>query len=240
MFYPNWYAVVMSLVSVVAAYEFCDWLMKKIPKYNRIKPARQQYIVKNLVKGVYLLLLTIYALPYAYDMVFKGIWPNGTLHTLNFLYAIPDLVGLIRVRGLHLMTKVHHSLVLCLTISGLFIDFTNSYWQWFLTYGLLSMFAWTVNLFLGGWRLLPKEQYRRLGAATVLLNYGLCLITNWVWQTWHFFKWVPMASCRQDYVGIMFGTIILFLIAADDILLVMSLKNHVNVKKMLKAYTKPQ
>jgi hypothetical protein len=236
MFFPNWYAVVTALFGVAVSYNLCDWLLKKVPRYNLIKPTRQRYIVKNLVKGTYLLILTLYALPYGYDAIFNGLWPNGKMQTITFLYAMPDLVGLIRVRSLHWMTKVHHSLVLCLTASSVFVDFTHTYWQWYLTYGLLSMFAWPVNFFLGAWRLAPSEHYRRLGGTTALMNYISCLATNWAWQIWHTFQWAPLASTRWDYTSLMFGSLILFLIAADDILLVQSLINHIRTKKMLKKY----
>lgn len=222
---------VFTLINMM--YPILNWYFSKhYPLYGELPFHRQRYVVKNILKSIYLCLLTVYATYFVGNMFLFDVWDNSAAHELGFLYMMPDLISLFRVPKLDINTQKHHVTVVIFAILNLFCDYSvDTYWRGMVIYSWMSMITGLVNFYLG-YRLLeanPKKQSNIAFAA--LSNYSLSIILNWIYQIWIIYKWIlydfPMTGL---YVYIF----LIYFVVKDDIILISFLVHNSNLSERLK------
>lgn len=132
------------------------------------------YIIKNLMKSIYLFFLFIGAT--LFIMPFKE-YNNDVVKVFASLYVSNDFMGLLKVK-VSMTTKIHHIVSCLLMVFSWFIDFNeNNIAQAILMYTYISSANFGVNLylalrFLGDFDWL-KKKVRIVYAVTFIIN--ICL-----------------------------------------------------------------
>ena len=104
---------VAIFIFVNSIYYPLDWYLSKYyATYQKLEFHRKRYVIKNVLKSVYLALLTVYSSYYMYNMFVLDIWCNSSIYQLGLMYMIPDLVSLMRVPKLPRSTIQHHVTVI--------------------------------------------------------------------------------------------------------------------------------
>jgi hypothetical protein len=159
-------------------YKLVDVYMFEVTDGYPLQPVhRQKYIAKNVAKSMLLMILTVISIYTAVlPMVFRGEWSTHVLRMIAATYGSMDFIGLLCVPKLPQTTKVHHVVSTVLIWSSFLVDFTlPNVSTLFATYALLSMFAGSVNMYLG-LRFLGSYNKLRLLA---MWNYIICCAVNW-------------------------------------------------------------
>ena len=136
-------AFAISCLLVYYSYETVDRSLAFVGCYA--DSDRKLYIQKNIVKGVYLMILSVCTT--LYFCFFP--WDNTVLKTLAACYVSNDIVGLYMVK-LPTSTKIHHA------TSGMFLIFTytldflvSEVGSLLVYYTYFSSLAFAVNIYLG-------------------------------------------------------------------------------------------
>ena len=138
------YIFILSCLLVYHGYDVVDKNLIIFSYYEDSN--RKLYIQKNIVKALYLMLLSFVST--IYFMFYK--WDNTILQILAACYCSNDIVGLYRCENLPISTRVHHVTSACFLIFTYTIDFTVSrVGQLLVYYTYFSALAWPVNLYLG-------------------------------------------------------------------------------------------
>lgn len=195
----------VSCLVVYYSYDSVHNMMSGLDAYE--ESPRQLYIQKNIVKGLYLMILSSIAT--IYFCLFP--WTNYMLKLLAACYVSNDIVGLYRCE-LPTSTKIHHltsGIFLILTYS---LDFTASHIGRLLVwYTYCSSLAFTVNLYLG-LRLCYEIHPRWLVQLHTFSKwwYLLLCIFNWLSQMY-------LMSSLDIQTGMY--SMMIILIVMDDVIL---------------------
>ena len=156
--FPALIALFGMCKTIQYTYPKVDKYLQRIEKYNKLPLERRRYIVKNIIKSFFLLILS-YGMfqPVIWPAIRYNQWNNRLIHFAGALYTSNDVMGLVMVKNLPYSTKMHHMItsVLCLTCFG--IDFQTSHLgKLMFVYTLSSSHAYLVNFYLGA-RLLTEK-----------------------------------------------------------------------------------
>lgn len=204
----------LSCYVVYLAYDVIDKQLEIFPNYE--DSTRKLYIQKNIVKGLYLCILSFIST--MYFMFYK--WDNGVLQMLAACYCSNDIVGLYRCK-LPISTRIHHITSGCFLIFTYTIDFAvSSVGQLLVSYTYFSALAWPVNIYLG-LRLCYEIQpphVESLRNFTKWWYLGICVV-NWISQLY-------LITSFGIEVGI-YTTLIVLIVLDDIILLKWLFKNSI-------------
>lgn len=199
-------AFVLSSILVFYSYEFVDQSLSTLDFY--VDSDRKRYIQKNIVKGIYLMILSLFAT--LYFCFFP--WDNTVLKTLAACYVSNDIVGLYRC-DLPTSTKIHHA------TSGMFLIFTytldfvvSEVGSLLVYYTYFSSLAFAVNIYLG-LRLCFEIQPPWL--------YDLRKICKWWYLIVCFINWTTqlyLMSSLNLQIGV-YSSMILLIVMDDVVLL---------------------
>ena len=200
------FVFIISCILVYYAYDTVDKNLKLFPHYE--DSDRKLYIQKNVVKAIYLMVLSIASTIY---FTFYE-WDNTVLQVLAACYCSNDIVGLYRCENLPISTRVHHVTSACFLIFTYTVDFTISQvGQLLVYYTYFSALAWPVNLYLGLRLCFEIEPYwlEDLRWYSKWWYASLCSV-NWLVQLY-------LLSSLNIEAGVY--TLMIILIIVDDIIL---------------------
>ena len=121
-----------------------DHLDTNTPNFNELNEIKKHYVVKNLLKAVYLCILTVIGLPIVL-LSFWGSFPNTVIKILAGLYCSNDIIGLYKVKQLPTSTRLHHSVTTLFLLASYAVDFeTNRVAQMLCYYTFFSAGAFPV------------------------------------------------------------------------------------------------
>jgi hypothetical protein len=189
-------------------------------RYSELPLDRRKYVQKNLIKSVYLAILTLVA---AWSIVLPiwrdNYWDNWTIHRLAALYVSNDIVGLVCVDNLPKTTRVHHIVTTVLVFISFGIDFqTSDIGQAMLVYTMASASAYVVNFHLAIRWLCPRGTLKKLRIFAGIV-YVICCVFSWSWHVWWIFTMASWSLYHLVYI------LLLSLIVRDDIILMRWLTN---------------
>ena len=187
----DWDALLIGLLScgaVRGAYTLLDARLRVHARaYATLKPHKQKYVVKNMIKAMYLAVLLAGAVPLVLVPIARdGHWYSARIRRFGMLYVSNDAVGLACVPRLPTTTRIHHCVTICLVVAAMAIDFqTSDVGQAMLVYTVASAAAYVVNLHLAArWLLRDTETLRK----TAAVIYATCCAVSWAWHlhwAWH-------------------------------------------------------
>lgn len=206
------FAVVSFLLSCyVLNYSYdilLDHLDAHTPNFEKLDENRKYYVIKNLMKAVYLCVLCVIGFPY-FCMSFWGHFPNAPLKLLASLYCSNDCVGLYRVKKLPTSTRLHHVVTSVFLLCTYAADFpTQRVAQMLFYYTYFSACTFVVNAYLGLRLCFDEDQVedvKRLAKHVYLLS---CVL-NWLLQFYY------LGSTYYDLAY----TVLLVFIVYDDVYL---------------------
>ena len=199
---------IASCCLVEVSYDIVDNQLSFLTHY--MESDRKKYIQKNVVKGLYLAVLSVFAT--FYFLFFKE-WNNSVLQGLAACYVSNDIMGLYLVEKLPTSTKIHHATSGVFLLASATIDFTTSQvGQLLVYYTYISSLSFCVNLYLGLRLCFEIEPYWlvKLREFCKWWYLTLCII-NWLTQ-------LHLISSLNIATGIY--TTMILLIVADDIILI--------------------
>ena len=206
---------ILSCVLVYYGYDSVDKQLIIFPYYE--ESDRKLYIQKNVVKAIYLMLLSVVSTFY---FMFYA-WDNNFLQILAACYCSNDIVGLYRCSKLPISTRIHHVTSACFLIFTYTIDFTVSQvGQLLVYYTYFSALAWPVNLYLG-LRLCYEIQPDHLEKLRWFSKWWYLFVCcmNWLTQ-------IYLMSSLSMETGV-YRTMIVLIIMYDIILLKWLFKNSI-------------
>lgn len=214
----DWVALVVGLCSCVGVRWVYGALHRiilfSVPKYQTLHYDKQQYVLKNLIKAVYLALLLCLAVPWVIrPIVLTNTWHSHYIRCFGTMYVSNDVVGLLFV-VLPPTTRLHHLISTVLVCCALTIDFQSSeIGQAMFVYTVASATAYIVNLHLALRWLCVRHSLRwlRLIAGAI---YLCCCTLAWSWHGWWIWHhWGQLSRYHCLYLGL------LCLIIRDDLIL---------------------
>lgn len=224
-----------SLVTVLVAlinfgYYALDWYLNvNYCLYSELEFHRKRYVIKNILKAMYLSIVSLYVTLMMICFVYTGVWSTYQIHNLGIVYMLPDLISLIRVPKLDRFTVQHHISVVILASLNLFCDYSeNVYWRGMVVYAYMSTLTGIVNFYLG-YRLLTKcESTKREIAGCAFFNYLVSIIVNWSYQVFVLYSWLFTAF---PLWGLYVYITIMYFVVKDDIILLTFLQHNRGVSK---------
>ena len=145
--------------SIRLTYPIVDSYLQRFEKYNNLPLERRNYVIKNFIKSVLLMLLAIaFMKPLILPIIFNDKWDNRLVHISGAIYTSNDLMGLILVKNLPYSTRMHHMITTTLCLTSFGINFQNSHLgKMIFVYTFASAHAYLVNFYLGA-RLLTEKK----------------------------------------------------------------------------------
>jgi len=166
------------------SYEILDRdFLHQSTSYCRLTEEKRAYVIKNVLKGVYLGILFIASLYFVVPKMLRNEWDNATLQSFASLYVSNDIVGLYRVK-LHTSTRLHHMTAAVFLMASWCVDFDNSITAKMLcVYTLFSCATFPVNLYLG-LRFIQdvRDDFMKTLFKCAKNSYTICCILNWLIQ----------------------------------------------------------
>lgn len=209
MFFPILTFIASCALLNVSYPILIDHLEQNTPNFDELGVVKQHYVVKNLMKAVYLCVLVVIGTP-VFIMSFWGSFPNTIIKILAGLYCSNDIVGLYKVKELPTSTRLHHSVTTLFLIGTYAVDFeTNRVAQMLFYYTFFSACAFPVNAYLGLRYCFASEDivaYQRLAKYV----YPSICILNWLLQFY------MVGSTLYDAAYVM---LLLFIVYDDVVLL---------------------
>ena len=198
----------VSSVSIYFSYAHThNYLVYNTIKFGELCETRQYYVVKNVIKGIYLAILVLAGAFTILPGIFYDNWNNNIIRIFASMYVSNDFVGLYRVTVLPTSTRLHHTASIILLLVAWNIDFQNSnVGQLLLVYTYFSALAFPVNLYLG-LRMCYEDLHQLRDISTYV--YLLSCLCNWYFQMY----WVVLDLDTIMYLLVMCA------IVMDDIIL---------------------
>jgi hypothetical protein len=223
--------LVLSTFGIIfICYWFVEMFLSSNKKFAELPFDRKRYVIKNLIKAVYLYLLTVFASISVKNMLLYDIWNNNQIKVLGLMYCLPDFISLFRVPNMAKATVQHHVTTTLLATLNLFNDYSqDTHWRGMIIYAYLSMLTGIVNFYLG-YRLIHQENNldfkTRLAKASFVI-YAISLILNWTYQVYIISRWLTVFPL----IGLYAYILLIGFVVYDDIILVSFLyhefsKNH--------------
>jgi hypothetical protein len=202
------YIVVLfiSCIFLTFSYSYVDKLLQQhTPRYS--SSDKQVYIVKNVVKSIYLFILAVSA-----PLIIRT-WENHMIKIFAALYVSNDLMGMIVCPNLPTSTRIHHMTSVLFLMAAFMVDFTtNHIAQMLFYYTYASALAFTVNAYLGLRLCYERDnhpKWLRNLKHIAKYSYLFICIGNWCHQM-YLMEWVYEESIYCFMIS---------LIIIDDILL---------------------
>ena len=214
------FAFLISCSVLYKSYEYMDiQLWDKFPKYGSLDSEKQVYVIKNILKAIYLTMICLASFYYVIPSIIYGVWDNLILQTFASLYVSNDIVGLYRVTKLHRSTRLHHMTAAIFLLAAWTADFQHSTTAKMLAvYTIFSAMSFSVNLYLGLRYLVDEDDNdMRVLKHSAKICYMMCCALNWVFQCY-------MAWGNNEYQLWAYLTGLVFIIWDDIILLKWFLK----------------
>ena len=212
-------AIVASTFTLIyGCYWAIEMLLSSNKRFVKLPFDRKRYVIKNIIKCIYLYILTMFNIFCIKNILIYDIWDNNTIKLMGLMYCLPDFISLFRVPNMHRATIQHHMTTTILATLNLFIDYSqNSHWRGMIIYAYLSMLTGIVNFYLA-FRLIHKDDQidikKRL-AKTSFVIYLASLILNWSYQLYIVSQWVMVFPL----IGLYAYMFLIAFVVNDDIIL---------------------
>tara|TARA_R100001163_G_C5054382_1_gene190924 strand:- start:351 stop:1208 length:858 start_codon:yes stop_codon:yes gene_type:complete len=180
--------------------------------FRKLSHRRRLYDVKNITKATILSFLTFYLTPHVYDMITTGKWDNDIITYFGNVYVSTDLAGLLFVRDLPNLTKIHHTVVLCLGIFSICVDYgVSGIHRNLIALTYFSIIPYLVNCLLGTKDLrFPSVIYKWLAIISSIM-YAICITINFLYQH------ITILFYSEDLLLVRIAALIIYhLIFMDD------------------------
>lgn len=211
--------VASVFTAICVCYRVVEMLLSSNEKFCVLTFPRKRYVIKNVIKAIYLYILTIFNIMCIKNMLLNDIWDNNTIKLMGLMYCLPDFISLFRVPNMHRATIQHHMTTTTLATLNLFIDYSkDNHWRGMIIYAYLSMLTGIVNFYLA-FRLIYKNDqicFKKNLAKTSFVVYLVSLILNWSYQIYVISRWVMIFPLLGLYAYIF---LIAFVVNDDIILL---------------------
>lgn len=173
----------ISYYVINLSYIILNKILQNNTNYILLNNDKRLYIVKNAIKSITLMSITIINYRTLIDIFFNEIFDKDSIIYLGIIYGINDTYGLINVPNLPFSTKIHHSITTLLYLSTLFYNYDDlGYLKGIVVYALFSILSGSVNGYLSYRFLYPKSIYRFYFKRFAFYNYMICFILEWIYQ----------------------------------------------------------
>ena len=219
---------------VVGSYNFVDKILKENALYKTYSDQRQKYIQKNLIKSIILFILSGYAIYVIIQGVLFNHWNNQSVYFMGIVYAIPDIISLIKVPNLALSTRLHHVSVCILSTLNIFNDYTKpTFWRGIVIYAAISILSYLVNCYLAIRFLFPNSNLSNRLCKISLYSYVLFCILNWIYQYQIILQHLSQTFSQLDFY---IYVSLIHLIIWDDYKLITFLSHAVDKYNLIIAF----
>lgn len=151
--------------------------------FDNLTDVKKHYVVKNLIKAVYLCILSIIGLPLML-CAWYNYWPNAWIQSMAGLYCSNDIMGLYKVKELPTSTRLHHTVTFLFLIATFMTDFQHSsVGQMLFVYTYCSALCFPVNAYLGLRLCFDEEIIEPTKTIAKYVYLSMCII-NWTLQYW--------------------------------------------------------
>jgi hypothetical protein len=225
-----WFCLIFSSGFFYKLYDVFDFLLDKcFNKYSTYDKDRQAYILTNILKSFYLVIITlifIFNLATSnINLLNTALWYKHTIFwkSLVAMYASTDLVGLVLNKKMSVTTIIHHYGVIIGFIIISFKDFKDEgIYKAIFIYGCFSALAFIVNFYLG-FRFLTHKKgiIKHIVKKLAFVNYLLVIVFNISWQFYYFVTTLISLSLFNNIFLIVLVTLWL----KDDLILLKFLYN---------------
>lgn len=179
------------------------------PNFSSLDDIKKHYVVKNLIKTVYLCILVIMGFPLLV-LSFSNYFPNTMIKIIASLYCSNDIVGLFKVKKLPTSTRLHHITTVVFLLMALVTDFqTNRVAQMLFYYTYFSAMAFPVNAYLGLRYCFDESDIIDIKHIAKHI-YPLTCCLNWI---------VQFYMIGSTYYDVAYTFLIIFIVYDDIILL---------------------
>ena len=225
--------IFISYQVVNFSYGILNKILQKNNDYLLLQEDRKLYIIKNTIKSITLMCITIINYKTIVNILFNDIFYKDSIIYLGIIYGINDTYGLINVPNLPFSTKVHHSITTLLYLSTLFYNYDDlGYLKGIVVYAVFSILSGSVNGYLSYRFLYPKSIYRFYFKRFAFYNYLICFILEWIYQYKIFLEYYfDSRSFGLIYrTGFIIYLICIHMIMYDDIKLIQFLRKDARVR----------
>ena len=178
----------LCCLQILALYPSVNFVLNKNVKYRNYNMDRKLYIIKNVVKSIFLAYLS-YTSTYLISDIYYDTWNKQRLNRFASLYVSNDIMGLILIPKLPFSTKIHHITTTLFLLYSYTLDFTeDNVGRLLVILCMFSSYSFLVNLYLG-LRFLTDEQNNMLNYTIEKIRfwsyyiYKVCCFLNWTIQT---------------------------------------------------------
>ena len=84
--------IASSFGLIFMCYWFVEIILSSSKKFSDLPFDRKRYVIKNLIKAVYLYMLTLCSVIFIKNMLLYDIWDNNTIKVMGMMYCLPDLL----------------------------------------------------------------------------------------------------------------------------------------------------
>lgn len=200
------------------------------PKYVNYDSDRKEYILTNVLKSIFLLLMSV---AFIVNIISGTInlydttnWGSNVIFWKNLVavYTSTDLVGLIRNKKMATTTIIHHY---CVLVGFFVISFKQfkeeGVYKAIFIYGCFSSLAFLVNFYLGYRFLVDKNSYNsKIIKSLSHKSYLFVIVSNITWQL-YYISTVLLYKSSIPMIVLLLGLIALWL--RDDYILLKFLSN---------------
>lgn len=199
---------ILSSITVYFSYTHTqNYLKHNTIRFSSLSVNKQYYVVKNVIKGVYLALLVILGWFMIIPGIIRNEFDSDTIKVFASMYVSNDVVGLYRVSNLPTSTRLHHTASIIFLLVAWTVDFQESnVGQLILLYTYFSALAFPVNIYLGLRLCYDNMSWLKTISRYV---YTIACMVNWIVQI----KWYTPTT--EVYVYMMILTVIIM----DDLVL---------------------
>jgi len=199
---------ILSSITVYFSYTHTqNYLKHNTIRFSSLPVNKQYYVVKNVIKGVYLAILVILGWFMIIPGIIRNEFDSDTIKVFASMYVSNDVVGLYRVSNLPTSTRLHHTASIIFLLVAWTVDFQESnVGQLILLYTYFSALAFPVNIYLGLRLCYDNMNWLKKISRYV---YTVACMVNWIVQI----KWYTPAT--EVYVYMLILTVIIM----DDLVL---------------------
>jgi hypothetical protein len=218
--------LLISCVSIYGSYHLFFKILSYNKQFNTLKEDRQYYVVKNIIKSINLLGISLCTFETMHKAMINQPIDNFFIKTIATIYVTNDIVALAVVPNLPKSTKIHHSTTTLLLFFNYISDYSTIYEpsnveKLIIVYALFSCYSFSVNFYLGV-RLLNDEStkfesfIKNIRYSSFVI-YLLSCSLNWSYQIFTLLS-NPIGISQIIYVMVM------SLVVYDDLVLLSWLK----------------
>lgn len=204
-----------------------QYLNKNWEPFQAITPPHKKwYVLSNYIKSAGLACFAPFCSMVLYDNVFHNDWNNTLVLHLGCMYSVLDFTSVLKVPKLAKNTIYHHIAVNLLYFytltNGMHVD---SFSRLIVVYAVFSTLAFPVNSYLATRVVTKNELFLKTFSSFAFVNYVACCSLNWSYQLYHL-AWRDHFLTEYGIIPIVMFTGLIFVVMADDIILIMYLRDH--------------